>query len=389
MTKFLPAKKQILYGAAVCGVYLLLILVSRVLNIVNIDYVSLDFIIDSYKETHSKIYRSPKRIFIVEITDKDVEKYGLHTYYLPRKLLAGFVDKCGKEDVNSIFFDVNLCFGTSENGSLSDADGILIDALNASGAQLYLIECPSGTIDGHLDGGNVDFVNVDVTADKDYTVRKMPSDGLQAYVSYKLYERVGGDTNRLLALRDSPWIDGDMSGRIIFKAFHNAYSYYSGLTRMSYDAFMRSDLHFKDAVILFGRVDAGSKDFFNTAAGVMPGIYVHADTLMSLIHFGLVKSYYVLNALFAFLVGMAYAAFKAYLAASKRAFSELQIEVAVYLLFAGCTLVLVAVSYLLFGLFTLWVDFITVMLAASIVETVEVIVTNVPALFKKTKPKAM
>lgn len=383
--------KHFKYGFIVLLIYLILITLSKFFNVFNIDYLPLDFLVDSYKQTKKTNYTYPKQIYIVEITDNDIIKYNLNGYYLPREPLIDFIKLCEARRVNSIFFDLNMYLSTSEgNTHLTRSDKLLVDTFNTNKTKLFLLENNNSIIYKQLKTNNIEYVDVNVKADFDYTVREVVTTESDNYIAYKLYEQITDKkASTILDNYSSKWLDSDFSSIIIFKEFLDGNSYYSGLSKLSLDDFIQSKTNFKNSIILFGRVDSNNNDSFNTAIGVLPGLYIHANALMSMIHFGAIKSYYILNAVIAFLFGLLFSIYKDFLDSLEEDFNELQYEFLLIIFVTVGILTLVGLSYILFGYYTIWIDFITIILALTLMEFFEILYGNMVAPFiKKINKKA-
>lgn len=376
--------KKNYYGPIVLILYILIILFSKYFNFFNVNYLELDFLIDSYKKEQTNTYTYRKPIYIVEITDSDVKKYLLGGYYLPRDALIRFLRICENKKVDTVFFDLNLYTTTSEgNRRLEVRDKALIEAINSTSLNIYLIENNESIIYKNIDNSKVHYVSASVEADSDYSVRDFDVSN-KNYVTYSLYENVTEkNITDVLKRYTSNWIDQDYSKKIIFKEFINQNSYYSGLSTITFDQFITSPQNYKNSVLLFGRTDIESHDLFNTPIGLMPGVYLHANSLMSLIHYGGIKSYYLLNAAFAFMVGWLYIVFRRYLDSREKVFNELEYE----LLEGGFMLLLVfvviVVSYLLFGFYLIWIDFISIALALTLLKMGELLYGGYKILIPK------
>lgn len=384
-------KNHIKYGIIILCIYFLLIILSKIFNIFNIDYLPLDFLVDSYKKTKKTNYTYPKQVFIVEITDHDIIKYNLDGYYLPRKPLIDFLELCEARRVNSIFFDLNIYFSTSEgNTHLTESDRKLIDTFNTTNTKIFLLENNDSIIYKQLNTNNIEYVDVNVKADFDYTIREIATKESDNYIAYKLYEEISSKkASAILDNYSSKWLDSDFSSIIIFKEFLDENSYYSGLSKLSLDDFIQSKINFKNSIILFGRVDTHNNDSFNTAIGVLPGLYIHANALMSMIHFGAIKSYYILNAAIAFLFGLFFALYKDFLDSLEENFNELQYELLLIIFVTVGVLTLVGLSYVLFGYYTIWIDLITIILSLTLMEFFEILYGNIVTPFiKKINNKA-
>jgi CHASE2 domain-containing sensor protein len=185
-------------------------------------------------------------------------------------------------------------------------------------------------------------------------------------VAYALYkEMAGGD---ICALQQhNIWIDQAFSNRIIYKEFEGNSSYYSGLSRVSLEDFLTGDDSYTDAILLFGRVDSDAHDFFTTPIGVLPGIYIHANAVMSMFYYGAIKSYYLLNLFLAFVLGMSFTLVFEYLK-QKTDLNEGKEELIAAFGIVVFSSLCIGISYFLLENYSLWLDYQKVVFVFSMYE---------------------
>ncbi len=368
-------QKSFKQGLWVALLYFILVMVNDVFHITNIKVSDTDFYLDTIKSVlkydPNKLVTTP--VYVVAITDEDVAKYKLNGYALPKQMIEKILKRYEKSDAKVLFLDLDIArYSCIDATAPTSADRAMLHTLNTLEKKLILSSFKTAPLYKELNNTQLSILSVEYEATSDRSVKSFNTSLQQKEsVAYALYkEMAGGDIWALS--KPKKWIDESFSNLIIYKEFDGANSYYSGLSKISLEKFLTSDDDFVDAILLLGRVDSDSHDFFNTPIGVLPGIYIHANSIMSMFYYGVIKSYYPLNLLIAFLLGMSFTLSFEYLKQKTEldeSKEELLAAIGIVIFSSFC----VVVSYFLLENYSIWLDYQKVVFVFSIYEAMKLI----------------
>jgi len=369
-------QKSFKQGLWVALLYLLLLIVNDLLHITNIKVSNTDFYLDTIKSTlkfdKNKFVITP--VYVIEITDSDIKKYNLNGYALPKEIIEKILKRYSASEAKVIFLDLDIGrYSCIDSNKPTVADENLVKNINHLSKKIILpffVNHPP--LYNQFNNPLISILSVEYLVSSDKNIKYFNTSIEQKEsVSYVLYkEMAGGDVWALQ--EENRWIDKTFSNIIIYKDFDGNHSYYSGLSKLSLDEFLNSKDDFIDALLLIGRVDKGSYDFFNTPIGVLPGIYVHANSIMSMFYYGVIKSYYILNFFIAFFLGMGFNVAFEYLKLTTEldeSQEELLAALGIIIFSSFC----VVVSYFLLETYSIWLDYQKVVFIFSIYEVIKLI----------------
>ena len=298
-------KKALVQGAYVALLYCFVLIINNVFHLTNIKVTDTDYFFDILKEKSKfdadTLLLHP--LYVVAIDDEDVKKYNIKGYALSKSVISKIITRYEASDAALLFLDLDISkYSCIDAKKPTSSDKVLVDVMGHLSKKVLLPHLKNAPLYKEFNTTHISFVSVKYYANDQRQVdsylledRSVPS------AAYAIYHEI--DPNAKNLLQKSPWIDQRLSHLIVFKEFDGENSYYSGLSRLSLDDFLHTKKEFSDAVILVGRVDHDAHDNFDTPIGVISGIYLHANSVMSMFYYGIIKSYHLLNLLLAFILG--------------------------------------------------------------------------------------
>jgi len=377
-------KKAVYQGLFVALLYVATLVLNDYFHVTNLKITNTDFYLDTVKKISKfdadKLVTTP--LYIIEINDEDVKKYELNGYALPKSIINKILYKYEKSDASLLFLDLDISKPSCiESQKFSAVEFELLDILNSSKKRVILPSLDIAPLYKDINNSLVSILSVEYLADDDLSVKRYSTakEGMDS-VAYSIYKDLSqNDTNLSIS---KGWTDTKLSDLIIYKEFDKDDSYYSGLSKISLTQFLENNEEYVDAILMLGRVDKNSHDTFNTPIGVIPGIYINANAVMSMFYYGEIKSYYLLNALMAFILGFSFSSAFDYLK-SKKYIAENKEDFVAGLGIMLFSLFCVMASYFLLESYSIWLDYQKVVFVFTLYEAVKIIKES--KLFKRKK----
>ena len=370
-------KKALMQGVYVALLYCLVLLVNNIFHLTNIKVTDTDFFFDMLKAktkfNANKLLLHP--LYVIAIDDNDVKKYKINGYALSKSLISGILQRYEQSDASILFLDLDISkYSCIDAQQATPSDNMLVSAINHLSKKILLPYLHNAPLYQELNNTNISYVSVDFQANGE---RQVDSYLLQENsipsVAYTIYKEI--DTEAENILTKSLWIDKRLSTLIVFKDFDGENSYYSGLSRLSLDQFLHSQNDFSDAVILVGRVDHDAHDSFDTPIGVINGIYLHANSVMSMFYYGKIKSYHLLNLLLAFILGFLFSLIFELLK-SKMNLSETKEDMLASIGVMIFLFLCAGLSYILLEYYSIFLDYQKVIFVFGAYEAVKIIANS-------------
>jgi len=336
-----------------------------------------DFYLDIIKKINKfderKLITTP--LYIIEIDDKDIKKYNLNSYAIPKSMINEILQKYNNTNAKLLFIDLDISkYSCIDSKEPTSSDLKLIETLNSSKKRILLPFMSNAPI--YLEVNNtkvstfsVEFIANDAKSVKTYSSQMKDKDT----VAYAIYKEMTNSYNDLNT--NQYWIDEKLSNLIVYKEFDKNNSYYSGLSKISLREFLTSDNSYEDAIFLLGRVDKNSNDLFNTPIGVLSGIEIHANAIMSMYYYGEIKSYHLLSILIAFILGFTFS-FVFELLKINTNISKNKEDVAAgvgIMIFSALCLI---TTYFLLERHSVWLDYQKVVFVFTTYEVLKIIIEN-------------
>ncbi|MDF1878136.1 CHASE2 domain-containing protein [Sulfurimonas sp. SAG-AH-194-C20] len=376
--------KAVLQGLFVSFFYVIFLIFNDYFHIINLKITDTDFYLDTIKQINkfdkTRLITTP--LYVVEITDSDIQKYDLTGYALPKSIINKILYKYEKSDASLLFLDLDISKPSCiESQLFSKGEFELLDILNKSKKRIILPSLDVSPLYKDINNSLISILSVEYLALDDLSVNRysLGTDAKES-VAFSIYQGLTQNDTNLSESKN--WTDEKLSNLIIYKEFDKANSYYSGLSKISLSQFLDDNVSYTDAVLMLGRVDKNSHDYFNTPIGVIPGIYINANAVMSMYYYGEIKSYYLLNALMAFLLGQGfsiayeYLKYKKYVAENKEDFIA-GLGIVIF------SLLCIVSSYFLLEYYSIWIDYQKVVFVFTVYEAVKILKES--KLLKKGK----
>jgi len=359
-------------GFILLFIYFVILSINDIFHFTNLKLSDTDFYLDTIKEINkfdkNKQIVSP--IYVIEITDADVIKYKfLNKYALPKSLIRNIIQKYEQSEAQLLFMDLNIAKPSNlASDTPTKEDYKLLETINALTKKIILPKSDSAPLYSKIINPNIIYMSINYETKGDFTVRNYSTEtngtlGVAYYINREFLQQEPIQFNGA-----SPWVDEKFLNVIVYKDFYeNNNSYYSGLSKISLSQFLNSKNIFTDAIFLLGRVDKDSLDTFHTPIGVLPGIYLNANAIMSIFYYGEIRSYHLLNLFISFVLGFLFSICFSYLQI-KTSISSKKEEMIAFLGIFIFSMTFLIISYLLLESYSIWIDYQKVIFAFTLYE---------------------
>lgn len=380
-------KKALWQGLYLSLVFIGTFLVNDYFHFINLKITDTDFYLDAVKQINkfddNKLITMP--LYVVEITDSDIEKYALSGYALPKSIINKILYRYERSDASLLFLDLDISKPSCiESQKFAEVEFELLDILNNSKKKVILPFIEEAPLYEKINNSLISLLSVEYLTDDLRVTRYSTERNGRESASYRIYKSLSqSDANLSVS---SNWIDSKLSKIILYKEYEGNDSYYSGLSKISLSQFLEGKNNYLDAIFMIGRVDKNAHDSFSTPIGVIPGIHINANAVMSMFYYGEIKSYYLINIFMAFLLGFSFT----YVLEFLKSKPYIPDNIEEFLAGLGIMLfsfICVTASYFLLEFYSIWLDYQKVVFVFVVYETVRIISSKLSEskLLKKGK----
>lgn len=255
-----------------------------------------------YRRTGPKLAEGYPPVRLVQVDEQTMRDHSAGTYVFNRASLARLVDELDHQSPRAVFIDLDLSNPTNEpitGPQLSAGDlkllaslrrprsyPILLPTVRSAGATTLL-----GRPVASLGLSGVCFVSPFAIRDQDQQVRRIPRpvDPRDPYPAAEaLFQLAKGQPcpraqesllgGNLYRSRDA------YGGRMVFREL----PLWQGLLALSGSSVLEGKTPglFDQAIVIIGRTDPASLDQYPTPVGLLPGVVIHTNELLTLLSYG-------------------------------------------------------------------------------------------------------